>query len=294
MAARSYALAENRFGTWGSQTCDTTSCQVYGGRARRSGGGNISLLEDARTDRAIAATAGVIRRTSGRLPGPHRVLVLHRRLHRGRRLPGGPRPRRRHHRQPAPHAGGSPPRRRRWSPTSGSAAPSSAHRSPPAPRPTAGAGPRRSPSSPPPARSPGPATRSARGSASSPRTSPSPTAAGPRARSPAPASGWPSGATTSSSSGSPPRGGPADFVTAYGLATDTPLVGDWNGDGNTDIGVWRSGRFYLRVGLNGGPATYVFRFGLPTDTPARRRLERRRHAPTSASAAGPRGTCGPA
>ena len=37
VAARSYALAENRFGTWGSQTCDTTSCQVYGGRARRSG-----------------------------------------------------------------------------------------------------------------------------------------------------------------------------------------------------------------------------------------------------------------
>ena len=61
--------------------------------------------------------------------------------------------------------------------------------------------------------------------------------------------------------------GRRDFVTAYGLATDTPLVGDWNGDGNTDIGVWRSGRFYLRVGLNGGPATYEFSFGLPTDTP---------------------------
>ena len=52
VAARSYAASERRstFAT----TCDTTSCQVYGGAAS----------EDPRTDAAVAATAGVVRRTA--------------------------------------------------------------------------------------------------------------------------------------------------------------------------------------------------------------------------------------
>ncbi len=58
VAARSYAAAEKRSGF--SNTCDTISCQVYGGRGLVSDKG-FSSLEDARTDRAIAETAGEIR-----------------------------------------------------------------------------------------------------------------------------------------------------------------------------------------------------------------------------------------
>ncbi len=56
VAARSYAFGENRSpGNW--KTCDTTSCQVYGGAFL-----NGTAIEDSRTDSAIATTAGVVRR----------------------------------------------------------------------------------------------------------------------------------------------------------------------------------------------------------------------------------------
>ena len=58
VAARSYAAAEKRSGF--SNTCDTISCQVYGGRGAVTAKGFTSL-EDPRTDRAIAETAGEIR-----------------------------------------------------------------------------------------------------------------------------------------------------------------------------------------------------------------------------------------
>ncbi len=58
VAARSYAAAEKRSGF--SNTCDTISCQVYGGRGVATAKGFTSL-EDPRTDRAIAETAGEIR-----------------------------------------------------------------------------------------------------------------------------------------------------------------------------------------------------------------------------------------
>ena len=32
--------------------------------------------------------------------------------------------------------------------------------------------------------------------------------------------------------------GTASVVTRLGLPTDTPIVGDWNGDGQSDVGVW--------------------------------------------------------
>ncbi|MEV6063556.1 SpoIID/LytB domain-containing protein [Nocardia asteroides] len=48
IAARSYALAENRYDY--AQTCDTTDCQVYPG----------TVKEDARTTEAVAATAGTV------------------------------------------------------------------------------------------------------------------------------------------------------------------------------------------------------------------------------------------
>lgn len=59
VAARSYAFAEDRSpGNW--KTCDTISCQVYGGAYL-----NGVRIEDSRTDAAIAATAGVVRMKAG-------------------------------------------------------------------------------------------------------------------------------------------------------------------------------------------------------------------------------------
>ncbi|KQS73417.1 hypothetical protein ASG41_01790 [Modestobacter sp. Leaf380] len=61
VAARSYALSSQ----WTSyaKTCDTTSCQVYGGAYTQPTGGAVSWLEDSRSDAAIAATAGQVRRS---------------------------------------------------------------------------------------------------------------------------------------------------------------------------------------------------------------------------------------
>ena len=61
VAARSYALQQQRYGY--AATCDSQSCQVYGGAATRAAAaGPATLVEDLRTDQAIAATAGVVRR----------------------------------------------------------------------------------------------------------------------------------------------------------------------------------------------------------------------------------------
>ena len=58
VAARSYAAAEKRSSL--SNTCDTTACQVYGGRGRYAAN-QFTSLEDPRTDRAVAETANEIR-----------------------------------------------------------------------------------------------------------------------------------------------------------------------------------------------------------------------------------------
>lgn len=60
VAARSYALASQ----WKpyAKTCDTTSCQVYGGAYVWPDGRAVSWLEDARTDAAVTATSGQVRR----------------------------------------------------------------------------------------------------------------------------------------------------------------------------------------------------------------------------------------
>jgi SpoIID/LytB domain protein len=55
VAARSYALAQNRWSY--AKTCDTTACQVYGGRATTANG----VREDSRANAAIDATAGLVR-----------------------------------------------------------------------------------------------------------------------------------------------------------------------------------------------------------------------------------------
>ena len=62
VAARSYSISESRY-TF-AKTCDTTACQVYGGRAVQSGS-NFSNLEDPRSNAAVAATAGQVRMLNG-------------------------------------------------------------------------------------------------------------------------------------------------------------------------------------------------------------------------------------
>ena len=63
----------------------------------------------------------------------------------------------------------------------------------------------------------------------------------------------------------------ADEEVTFGLATDTPIIGDWNNDGFDEIGVWRDGLFYLDANGNGawdGPATDVrVAFGAASDIP---------------------------
>jgi SpoIID/LytB domain protein len=58
VAARSYALSESRY-TY-AKTCDTPSCQVYGGAAQ-----NGQWVEDPRSDRAVSGTAGKVRLKNG-------------------------------------------------------------------------------------------------------------------------------------------------------------------------------------------------------------------------------------
>jgi len=64
--------------------------------------------------------------------------------------------------------------------------------------------------------------------------------------------------------------GAPDVVTTFGLSTDLPIVGDWDGDGVETVGVFRpsAGRFYLRNwNHNTAPIAYNFAFGLPGDVP---------------------------
>lgn len=69
VAARTYAAryrqAQRAAGSW-YDICDTITCQVYSGAAQISGGARTSK-EDARTDAAIAATAGVVLTYNGAL-----------------------------------------------------------------------------------------------------------------------------------------------------------------------------------------------------------------------------------
>lgn len=66
---------------------------------------------------------------------------------------------------------------------------------------------------------------------------------------------------------SDPGTGLADQVFSYGDPGDVPVVGDWNGDGTTTVGVFRNGRWYLRNPTGGGGADIEFGFGDPGDIP---------------------------
>ena len=62
VSARSYALGEDRASY--ALTCDTISCQVYGGRAVRTNG-TLTSNENVLSNQAIADTAGVVRLRDG-------------------------------------------------------------------------------------------------------------------------------------------------------------------------------------------------------------------------------------
>ncbi len=65
-----------------------------------------------------------------------------------------------------------------------------------------------------------------------------------------------------------------DVITdAFGIPTDRPVAGDWNGDGTDEIGMWRpsTGRFYLDMDGSStwslGVDAITDPFGIPTDYP---------------------------
>ena len=64
----------------------------------------------------------------------------------------------------------------------------------------------------------------------------------------------------------------ADIQINYGLGGDYPVVGDWDGDGDATIGIYRNGSFYLRNANTIGFADIVFPFGAPGDQPVAGRL----------------------
>ena len=59
----------------------------------------------------------------------------------------------------------------------------------------------------------------------------------------------------------------ADVAINYGLSGDYPVVGDWDGNGTTTIGIYRGNTFYLRNENTIGFATIVFAFGQVGDQP---------------------------
>ena len=59
----------------------------------------------------------------------------------------------------------------------------------------------------------------------------------------------------------------ADLEINYGIGGDYPVVGDWDGDGDATIGIYRGGSFYLRNSNTIGFADLAFAFGTPGDQP---------------------------
>jgi serine-aspartate repeat-containing protein C/D/E len=66
-----------------------------------------------------------------------------------------------------------------------------------------------------------------------------------------------------------PRADLIDHVFRYGQTNDTPIAGDWDGDGIDAIGVYRDGRWRLDQNGDGrvGEQEGEFEFGRPGDTP---------------------------
>ena len=62
-------------------------------------------------------------------------------------------------------------------------------------------------------------------------------------------------------------GGPATTTFAYGNAGDTPVSGDWDGNGSDTVGVVRGANWLLRNANSAGGANVTFAFGRPSDIP---------------------------
>jgi hypothetical protein len=67
VAARSYALSQNRYPAYGARTCDTSSCQVYNGAATRGSATAAGTMpvEAFQTNLAIDGTEGKVRLKNG-------------------------------------------------------------------------------------------------------------------------------------------------------------------------------------------------------------------------------------
>ncbi len=61
--------------------------------------------------------------------------------------------------------------------------------------------------------------------------------------------------------------GRAELTFSFGVAGDTVVVGDWDGDGIDTLGVRRGKVFHLRNSNSSGPATVVVGYGRASDTP---------------------------
>ena len=61
--------------------------------------------------------------------------------------------------------------------------------------------------------------------------------------------------------------GIADVAINYGMGGDYPVTGDWDGDGDATIGIYRNGSFYLKNANTIGFADLVFTFGQVGDQP---------------------------
>ena len=59
----------------------------------------------------------------------------------------------------------------------------------------------------------------------------------------------------------------AGIFLQYGDTNDVPVCGDWDGNGTQTVGVFRQGMWYLRNSNSTGTADLAFGFGDPTDIP---------------------------
>ncbi len=62
-----------------------------------------------------------------------------------------------------------------------------------------------------------------------------------------------------------------DKYFSFGVAGDLPVTGDWNGDGKTEIGIWRPSNYNFYLDLNGSNSwdsgDLSFKFGIADDQP---------------------------
>ena len=58
-----------------------------------------------------------------------------------------------------------------------------------------------------------------------------------------------------------------DGIADWGLASDVPVVGDWDNNGTTTMGVWRDGQFFLSNHNLAGPVEATVLLGDKLDIP---------------------------